>query len=354
MKRGILLFVFLIVISFSSITNADVISVNSGGDNQMCVNPGGGIGDCFFTGGIAACSPRTCSLLGYTCGNWSDGCGGTLDCGNCSSGYTCSSGTCTAIPGGVTGGGGVAALNIDLIPQEINLKMAVNTNQKEIIKITNNEATTKTLQISQSNLYKLVILGTNSITLLSGETKELEVIFVAPNETGIFTGRIIIGDKQVSVSLNIKTKLILFDSNVIVLNRNYKISQGKPLKTKVELIPMGDKERMDVTLNYVIKDYSGKIYTTKSETVLVEEKTSFYRNFETGNLPIGKYIIGLELVYPGGVAPSSAHFEIVERNAEDFLGFIMFTLIIAMLIVSIVIIALMIRVKMRKKESNLP
>jgi len=43
----------------------------------------------------AQCVPTTCSALGRNCGSVSDGCSGTLNCGSCNSGYTCSSsGTC--------------------------------------------------------------------------------------------------------------------------------------------------------------------------------------------------------------------------------------------------------------------
>ncbi len=40
------------------------------------------------------CTPKTCSQLGKQCGSWSDGCSGTLDCGTCQSGYSCSNGLC--------------------------------------------------------------------------------------------------------------------------------------------------------------------------------------------------------------------------------------------------------------------
>lgn len=42
----------------------------------------------------SACTPSTCASLGKACSDWSDGCGGTLSCGTCGSGYTCSSGIC--------------------------------------------------------------------------------------------------------------------------------------------------------------------------------------------------------------------------------------------------------------------
>jgi len=39
----------------------------------------------------STCTPRTCASQGAQCGTIPDGCGGTLSCGTCGSGYTCSS-----------------------------------------------------------------------------------------------------------------------------------------------------------------------------------------------------------------------------------------------------------------------
>ena len=68
-----------------------------------------------------------------------------------------------------------------------------------------------------------------------------------------------------------------FDSNIVVLNRNYQVSQGNLLKTRVELIPMGEKSRLDVTLNYVIKDTSGKVvFIEISFSIALSENISIY------------------------------------------------------------------------------
>ncbi len=48
---------------------------------------------------ISDCTPIACSQLGKSCGNWGDGCGGTLNCGTCSTGQTCNTNgqcVCTA------------------------------------------------------------------------------------------------------------------------------------------------------------------------------------------------------------------------------------------------------------------
>jgi hypothetical protein len=51
---------------------------------------------------MKTCTASTCSSLGKNCNSWSDGCGGTLNCGSCSSGYTCTSGVCTSTGTGNT------------------------------------------------------------------------------------------------------------------------------------------------------------------------------------------------------------------------------------------------------------
>jgi|GEM_PF-3705130 len=44
-----------------------------------------------------ACVPKTCATLGnYQCGNWSDTCNNTINCGTCASGLTCSAGQCVS------------------------------------------------------------------------------------------------------------------------------------------------------------------------------------------------------------------------------------------------------------------
>ena len=335
------LLILLIVFMFFPLINADVVSLNSGGSDDIIINPDEYL-EGFFSGEIPA--------VGAVCGNGVLETGEGCDDGNVVSGDGCSA-TCT-IEAVITppddGGGGVTTISISLDPTEFNINLAVNTNLERTIHVTNLRSSSITVTVSQQNLGNMVILDETSLTLGPGETRDLKVIFVALSETGIFTGKIVIGGKVVSVSLNVKTRLLLFDSNIAVLNEDYKVPQGNKLRTIVTLIPMGDKERLDVQLNYVVKDYAGKTYLTRSETVFVEDQVNFKRNFDTGMLPLGTYIVGLELVYSGGVAPSSAHFEVIEKLPMPF-GILAFYLIAAVLIVLILIILILIN-KKRKED----
>ncbi len=69
--------------------NCGVFSDGCGGtiDCGACSSPNscGGAG----TVGVCGCTPMTCASQGFSCGSVPDGCGGTLNCGTCPSGQVC-------------------------------------------------------------------------------------------------------------------------------------------------------------------------------------------------------------------------------------------------------------------------
>ena len=308
---------FYMILSFPSI-QADVISLNAGGGTEVVVTPDKYI-EGFFSGipGAAATAP-----------------------------------TPTPSPGGGGAGGEVTPINISVTPTEFNINLAIDTTTQRTVLVKNLGTSTLTIVVSQQDLGNHVIFEDKTLTIEAGETAELDVVFVALSEPGVFTGKIIIGGYEVLVALNVKTKLLLFDSNIVVLNPDLTVTQGGDLKTLVTLIPLGDPERLDVTLNFAVKDYRNKVYLTKSETLLVDKLTELKRNFDTGLLSPGEYVISLELVYPNGVAPSSAHFRVVEREAIGIFGKIILWLIIMILVVSILIIIILIWRRRKKKKEE--
>jgi hypothetical protein len=76
-------------------------------DCGSCTKPQtcGGGGTPFVCGGQAGCIPLTCAQLGLACGPAGDGCGGSLDCGSCTGGKTCGGGGTPGVCGMFTGGG---------------------------------------------------------------------------------------------------------------------------------------------------------------------------------------------------------------------------------------------------------
>jgi len=310
---------FILIISFSLISlnlffvNADVISVDSGGNENITITPNPYI-EGFFSG-IPVSVPPTPPT---------------------------------------DGGGDGVSINFALEPDEIIKTLKINSIFDQVITVQNLGTNQITLSISQQGLDNMIIFEQESLVLDGGETKELKVKFVAPNEPGIYTGKIIIGSKEIPVTLDVKTKILLFDVNIIILNAGYRVIKGEELETQVTLIPLGDIERLDVTLNYEITDDEGETYLKKKETLLVEEQVNLKRNFDIESFPSGKYNIDLELIYPGGIAVSGAFFRIISSFAEIFSGKILFYLIIILLVIGILIIGLLIIRNLKKKTSQAP
>lgn len=294
---------FIILTFFLSSVKADVISINSGGDNNTAVTPSNYIEN-FFSGIENVVANVTQP---------------------------------PPTPGG--GGGGTALANISLSPTAFNINLAVNTTTESTIIVTNTGTSSMTV-FASSNLPDHIILQPTNLTIAAGHSATIKVTFIASSTPGIYTGMIIIGGQPVLVSINVKTLLLLFDSNIVVLNPNYQVQQGDSLLTQVKLIPLGTPERLDVGLDFTIKDYSGKIYLTKSETMLVENITTINRNFDTGALPPGKYIIGLQLTYGNSVAPSSAFFEVTKKKTTILSTIIVFLILLILLILILILIIL--------------
>ncbi|MBU2503988.1 MAG: hypothetical protein KJ879_02960 [Nanoarchaeota archaeon] len=313
-----LVLIFLIVSLFAyQFVSADIISLNSGGNSEVIVSVDKFVDGFFF--GIP--SPAAAAAA---------------------SGDTTTSGTTG------TSGTTPTTTSISLNPTSLNINIGVDTVQRKTISVTNLGSSSATVSVTQTDLNDLVALGSTSLTIPAGGTADLNVTFAAPSESGSYNGKIIIGGKEVLVTLNVYEGSLLFDSNIVVLNRDYTAFQGDKLDTLVTLIPVGEPTRVDITLNYKIIDYSNKIFFTKVETLFVGDVTELKRSFDTGALPSGSYILSLELIYPGGVAPSSAHFIIAGREIPAILGKMVVVLIVLILLVGIALLSLIIVRRIRE------
>jgi len=353
------------IFSNTNFISADVISVNSGGGRFVIIHPSS------LIEGLFSCSSISCAKMGYECGIFEDNCGKDINCGSCETGYTCSSYVCvnneTEVPstegggGGGGGGGGSsgAASVLDSVilitPDIINLTLSFNPTTSSAprfpqkIYILNQGTSQKNLTITISeNLKEVLMSFEDSVSVESGESKEIIFIFTSPLAKKEIVGEITIGGKKIAVYLHAVSTPLWFDANIVVLNKGYSIVQGGTLKTKIELVPMGDPSKLDVSLSFTIKDYFGKVYMTKKDTLFIEDRMTIDRVFDISKLPIGEYIMYLELIYPGGSAPTTAHFEIVKNNLLEKIPLIL------ILIMSIIILFLsfLIIKKIRKRKNN--
>lgn len=247
-----------------------------------------------------------------------------------------SGGPTPAKPSGGGGGGGVVS-NLIIDKKNLDITSVINSVKTRKIGLYNNGRTNLDINIVIKGLEEIVIIKENEFILGPKEKKDIEIKIITPEKAGVYTGKIIVNGQEVLVKVDTSTKELLFDVNVVIPSEFKVLDIGETLKTQIILTPMGEARRLDVTLNYFIKDFDGNTFLSESETLLVETKKTLKKEFSTISLNPGNYVLALELIYPNGVAVSSSHFEVKEKLGPRIilviLGIGTFILILIIIIV---------------------
>jgi len=158
----------------------------------------------------------------------------------------------------------------------------------------------------------------SSFYLAPGEQKTIKLNIVV-GERGLIAGKIrfksgadIVAESTTLV--NIMSENFLFDSSISLAKKQRTILSGETLAAQIDIEQVGPQEKIDVVANYIIKDFAGNSYLEDSETFYVLGSKTFSKEFHTEALPPGKYVLGLEIVYPGAFATSSVQFEVLEKS----------------------------------------
>ncbi|MBU2562527.1 MAG: hypothetical protein KKF68_02615 [Nanoarchaeota archaeon] len=261
------------------------------------------------------------------------------------------------VTGGSTGGGGGGVvvsklLRLKVIPESINIPGAVGINRSEKISLENIGDSVLNVEINLVNLQGIVSFRETNLSLKIGETKVLEYRVTPPNEPGIYAGKIVFstGNEKLEVpfALNVRSKTSLFDISIDIPDEYKSIRIGEKVKGQITLIQAGLKEEVDVSVVYVIKDFEGEVYFDKTETIMVFDQKIYEYFFPTQDLLPGDYLIGVEVIYAGGVATASHQFK-VEDVGEKRSYFI---LIVELFLVICIFITLIFLVKKYKKKKK--
>ncbi len=257
--------------------------------------------------------------------------------------------TTTEVTGTGGGGGGAVAPITGLRVNPIGISLYGTAGISDIgkISISNDKNTQITVGISLVNIGSIINLKETSMELAPKESKILDFDYISA-EAGIYTGKIVFSSAgqiiQIPIALNIKSGKSLFDISVDIPEQYKQINPGNMLTSQITLVQAGVKEKMDVTLNYMIKDFEGKTHLKESETLAVQGQKSYSKEFQTQNLPVGDYVLGTEVIHSGGVATASSQFTIKEATLKTP-NILFFIVLIAAIIVFILLIVLIRRYK---------
>ncbi len=301
MKVMFNLFIFLsIVVSlFSLILSYEMYSFTNNGISAHA--SGNGEVNLTVEGANTICGDALCNGV-ETCSTCAS------DCGACSTAGTGGS-------SGSSGGGGSSASNprFELSENSLTINSVSGTSNSEQFVIKNTGTVSLILKITTTGITNYLDSISKEIVLAPGESFPLTFTLNAP-EPGVYAGKITVQfgnvKREVIILYNVVSEGVLFDATITIPDLYRVLRAGQRLPTLIELTEVGNEGGVDVTMNYVLKDFDGRTHYTESETFYVQGTKSYSKRFSTTGLEPGDYVLGVELVYPGGFATSSAHFKI--------------------------------------------
>lgn len=308
------------------------------------------------------------TTLTYYCGD------GTCDSGIGETTSTCSA-DCPSTGGTTSGGGGGSggsttqtllpaglASDFTISQNKLNINVVLEETAERTITITNRGSQAAELKVVLEGFDGFAFVSPVSFTLSPWQQKNV-VLKIEAGEKGLIAGKIVFvsGENivgETTVIVNVMSENFLFDSTISLPRQYRTISVGETISAQIDLQQVGPQEKVDVVANYIIKDFSGNNYLEDSETFYVLGEKTFTKEFYTADLPPGKYVLALEIVYPGAFATSSVQFEVLQKESavssffDKNLGIIIF-LTVTILFVLIAVVLVVRRVKKGRAVSKI-
>ena len=155
-------------------------------------------------------------------------------------------------------------------------------------------------------------------------------------------------EKVILVTINAQNIGTLFDISSTPLSDV--IGLGDNFKTKIYLLPVGE-DGIDVTIRYLIRDYSGRVYYEESSTFYVDDEMSFVKEFEIDDLVEGNYVLVVDMIYADEFVSASSQFK-VERKVDSWNGVYFIALVFVVVFALVIVIIKLVRKRKWKKRKK--
>ena len=180
--------------------------------------------------------------------------------------------------------------------------------------------------LSELEKFKAYPEGAEFTTSLKpGEEKSIKIVFRASeNEIPeIYPGRIFIKgpsqQKEVITVVEVDSAQALFDVAVNVIPESKRVLPGEEVRLDVTLVNIRGFGRVDVNVEYFIKDLLGNVVSTEHETLAVETQAKFTRAIlAPSDLLPGTYVAFVKATYGDSVGVGSDLFDINAKTLSLF------------------------------------
>ena len=228
--------------------------------------------------------------------------------------------------GGGGGGGGPGTAEaedwdygLDVEPSSLSYEMTKNEALTDSLTFTNLMVFDQDVELQVSGVREFVDLEQEEFTLERDEVKDVEVFIISGEDLGTFTGNVGVQGNNthidVPVIIEVESLNVLFDASIDLPLGIDLVSPGDTIPAQITVFSVGSPRKVDVILNYYLKDMDNNILWQKSETLAVEDQISFEDFLEIpSDLRSGSYVLALDVVYSTSVATSSTMFTVMDEE----------------------------------------
>lgn len=221
--------------------------------------------------------------------------------------------------GGGGGGGGVAKkYDFTLDTAILKARSTLGATFTKSLTISNPTAVPLLMNISTSVNYLLI--SDKLFIIKPNESKVLLITFITSGiaKPDIYTAEVLLksqyGEKRVPVVFEIGSKQALFDASIDILAKYKTLKAGEELVFQITLFNLGETGKVDVNLEYGVKDFNNKFIFDDNSSVSVETQASFSKSIKLPNsLHTGDYAVFVKAIYGDSVGTASDVFSVVSK-----------------------------------------
>lgn len=245
-----------------------------------------------------------------------------------------SSGTASGGAGAAGGGGGgtSSAVSTNFNIDKVNLKVLLRQGEskKETLSIKNTGTTIFDVSADLTEIMEFLASPQDSeytVRLNPNEEKIIELVFKAleNKKPDIYPAKITFKspstEKEIDAIFEVDSAQPLFDVDVAVLAGSKRIFPGQEVILEVNLFNVRGFGRVDVTVDYSVKDLQGNSIVSEHETVAVETQAKFTRSLSVPtDLKPGTYVAVAKVTYADSVGTGSDLFEVQAKEIRLYLA----------------------------------
>lgn len=202
------------------------------------------------------------------------------------------------------------------------------------------------VNLTQIGLGNLIRIHEDYFELAAGQSKTILLDFIAREDSfpSLYLGKIIVSsegiEEEILVAVNVNSKNALFDVIIEIPDNFLQIFPGEDVIANIKLFEIEKIGKIDVIIEYGIRDRGGNLITSEKETIAVEKQANFVKSLKTpDDVEDGDYLFYINVEYNGQIASASEWFSISRGGISgiQIQQYMVFMVLVVMMVIIIIL-----------------